>query len=172
MSTSPPPGITAEDLEPSRRAFGESWTLPAPVYVSSDVLAWERRHFFDEGWVCAGRAADVAEPGSRRAVTVGEASVLVVRGVDRALTALANVCRHRGHELLACGAHGEGPVVTCPYHGWVYGLDGSLRGAAGLGRPLDTLAGELDLVMVQHAEWGGFVFVNVSGDAPPLTEAR
>lgn len=165
-----PPGLSAEDLEPSTRPFGASWTLPPSVYTDPNILAWERRHFFDSGWVCAGRAADLARPGERRAVSLGHASVLLVVAGDGKRYAVANVCRHRGHELLPCGASADGPVITCPYHGWVYELDGRLRGAAGIDLATNADPSELGLVPVRHEEWGGFVFVNVSGDASPFPD--
>ena len=74
--------------------------LPAEAYTSEAVLAWERRHLFAEGWVCAGRSADLADAGDRRAVRVGDDSVVLVRGDDGVLRGFSNVCRHRGHELL------------------------------------------------------------------------
>ena len=97
------------------------------AYVDEAVLAWERQWFFDDGWVCAGRVAELAEPGDQRAVKVGSTGVLVVRGADGELRAFANICRHRGHELLACGASANRGVIQCPYHAWSYELDGHLR---------------------------------------------
>ena len=47
--------------------LGGSRTLPAEAYLSDEVFAWEERHFFEDGWVCLGRADDLAEPGDQRA---------------------------------------------------------------------------------------------------------
>jgi phenylpropionate dioxygenase-like ring-hydroxylating dioxygenase large terminal subunit len=57
-------------------------------------------------------------------------SVVLLRDHEGALRAFHNVCQHRAHRLL----EGEGrlkPTITCPYHGWTYGLDGCLRAARG-----------------------------------------
>ena len=40
----------------------------------------------------------------KRAVSLGGAGVLLTRAEDGVLRAFANVCRHRGHELLPCGS--------------------------------------------------------------------
>ena len=42
----------------------------------------------------------------------------MTRGADGELATFANICRHRGHELLACGATSDRRVVQCPYHAW------------------------------------------------------
>ena len=47
------------------------------------------------------------------------------------IRAFANTCRHRGHELLACGATAKRRSIVCPYHSWSYRLDGALRNAPG-----------------------------------------
>ena len=84
--------------------LGASRTLPAQAYLSEAVLAWEAEHFFRAGWVCVGRADDLAQPGDQRAVRVGEEGVLLVRDEAGRLNAFSNTCRHRGHELLEPGA--------------------------------------------------------------------
>jgi Rieske 2Fe-2S family protein len=101
-------------------------------------------------------------------VRSGSTGVLLTRDRDGALHAFANICRHRGHELLACGATTERGVVQCPYHAWTYELDGSLRLAPHAGRELDP--GEFGLLPVGVDEWAGWVFVNVSGDAGALAD--
>ena len=65
-------------------------------------------------------------PGTtHRAVTVGDIAV-VLTFEDRP-RAFANTCRHRGHELLQCDEAGDRQSVVCPYHGWSYELDGSVK---------------------------------------------
>ena len=61
---------------------GSGQSLPGPAYTDPEVLAFEQQHFFTEGWVCVGRSADLKETGKRRAFSVGDDSVLVVRGAD------------------------------------------------------------------------------------------
>ena len=94
------------------------------------VFAWEQANIF-AGWVCLGRAESFAEPGTQHAVETGAGSALVVRGEDDELRVFANVCRHRGHELVACGTTVNRRNIVCPYHAWTYKLDGSLRVAPG-----------------------------------------
>ena len=78
--------------------------LPRAAYLDPAVFGWEQQYFFAGGWNCVGHSSQVAKPGEQRAEPVGQGSVLLVRGDDGELRAFANTCRHRGHELLACGA--------------------------------------------------------------------
>ena len=144
---------------------GNGTMLPAAAYTDESVLAWERRAIFAGGWVCAGRASDVGEPGMRRAVCVGDDSVLLVRGDDGVLRGFYNVCRHRGHELMPGGTTARSRFIACPYHSWVYGLEGSLHRVPSAQRAeVETAA--IGLVSTAVVEWHGFVFVNADAGAP------
>jgi Rieske 2Fe-2S family protein len=139
--------------------------LPREVYVDASVFAWEQRHFFRRGWTCVGRSEDVARPGDQRAVSTGGAGVFVARASDGLVRGFANACRHRGHELLACGESRHAPIVVCPYHSWSYRLDGTLRAAPGFD-VLDRFdTSDHALVELATAEWHGLVFVDASGCA-------
>ncbi len=164
MTVSPAP-LDSDAVRASLAGTGRM--LPAAAYVDEVVLDWERRVLFAGGWVCVGRSADVAQPRTRRAVPVGDDSVLLVRGEDGVLRGFFNVCAHRGHELLGCGAGATGRFITCPYHSWVFDLDGSLHKVP----PAHEEAfreGDLSLAPAEVAEWQGFVLVNTDGSAPPL----
>jgi Rieske 2Fe-2S family protein len=99
--------------------------------------------------------------------------VLLVRGEDGELRGFLNVCRHRGHELLACdGDTVNRAVVRCPYHRWTYGLDGTFKGGPGLASQagFDRRDPSHNLVEAHAQEWRGWIFVNVSGDAADLSQ--
>jgi glycine betaine catabolism A len=157
-------------LEPALREFRESYTLPGLAYTSTELFDWEMRHFFEASWVCLGRSDGLLEPGSRRAVQVGGESILLVRDEAGLLRGFFNVCRHRGHELLPVGGSARAAVIQCPYHGWAYHADGSLKSAPRLGLRPGFNVGEHGLTPVRIQEWRGWVFVNVSGDAPRLDQ--
>jgi glycine betaine catabolism A len=145
-------------------------SLPAEAYADASVLLWEMEHFFDRSWVCVGRSEDLRNPGYRRAVRLGQERALLVRGEDGSLRAFYNVCRHRGHELMAVGEAGSGRYIRCPYHAWAYGLDGSLKGTPGYAGVAGFDKADYPLVPVRIAEWQGWVFANASGDAVPFEE--
>jgi phenylpropionate dioxygenase-like ring-hydroxylating dioxygenase large terminal subunit len=157
------------DLDAVRKAtapLGASTTLPAAAYVSPEVFAWEREHFFERSWVCVGRAVDLSAPGDQKAVEIGSEGVLLVRGRSGELNAFFNVCRHRGHQLLAAGDCVRRGTIQCPYHAWVYGLDGHMMGAPRFGDRVGFKKEDYSLIPVREVEWMGWVFINASGDAP------
>jgi Rieske 2Fe-2S family protein len=158
------PAALAQSLQP----FGESRMLPRAAYVDPGVFAWEQQHFFGGSWMCVGRSDDVSAAGDQRAEAVGPAGVLLVRGDDGELRAFANTCRHRGHELLGCGASINRRVVACPYHSWGYELSGELRAAKGFKGREGFDASQWGLLPLPVAEWHGLVFVDGSGTAAPF----
>ena len=165
-----PAPIDAQLVQPSLAQFRESYTLPREAYMSPELFAWEMRNFFEPSWVCLGRTEGLIRPESRRAVRVGEESILLTRDASGTLRGFFNVCRHRGHELLPAGGSAEGPLIECPYHGWTYKPDGSLKSAPRLGLRPGFAVAKHGLVSVRTEEWEGWAFVNASGDAPSLRQ--
>jgi phenylpropionate dioxygenase-like ring-hydroxylating dioxygenase large terminal subunit len=163
-------GIDRAALERTMAPLGEARDLPGQAYTSRDVFAWEERAFFAGSWMCVGRADALSEPGGRRAVRIGDDGVVLVRGEDDELRAFFNVCRHRGHEVVEGGETLLGRTFQCPYHGWIYNLDGALRGAPGFRDVPGFDPTEHSLTPVRTAEWHGWAFVNASGDAPDFAE--
>lgn len=141
-------------------------TLPPRCYSDPAVLERERDLIFRRGWVGLGRADRWSGPGDYAALDLAGVPVLVLRDRQGRLRAFANSCRHRGSLLL----EGQGcrPLITCPFHAWVYGLDGRLRAAPSI----EELAGfdksEHGLVSFRAAERHGFAFVCLDRDAPDL----
>jgi choline monooxygenase len=143
-------------------------TLPYDWYSNPDVLRLERERIFRNAWHYAGRADQVAEPGSFFTCDADGVPVVVVRDREGLLRAFLNVCRHRGS--LVCEGEGRRETLQCPYHAWTYGLDGSLRAAPRTEREPDFDKSELGLVPMQVEAWGPFVFVNAGLDASPLAD--
>ncbi|HEY0641662.1 MAG TPA: aromatic ring-hydroxylating dioxygenase subunit alpha [Pseudonocardiaceae bacterium] len=145
-----------------------STMLPAAAYTDPAVLAWERRHLFAGSWSCLGRLDELLPaPATQRGVLIGDVPVLLTVDEGR-LAAFANTCRHRGHELQPDGGTSRQRVVVCPYHAWVYGLDGALRAAPGFRDVPGFVPGEHGLVRLPSAVWHGWVLVNATADAAPL----
>ena len=166
IARSPAP-LPRDELEQAVLPMGEARMLPTAAYVDPEVFAWELAHVFGAGWVAAAHVSAVLDEGAQLAVKVAGREVLLVRDAEAAFRGFANACRHRGHELLALGESACRKSVSCPYHGWVYDLDGRLRRSTG-GADLDP--DEFALAPVRVAEHLGWVFVNADGAAPPITE--
>ena len=102
----------------------------------------------EPAWILVGRLDEIVLPGTRRAVQVGSESIVVSRDTQGEVHAFFNVCRHRGHELLAVGEAQEAGEFSCPYHGWAYRSDGSLKSAPRLGYRPNFEPDEFGLVPV------------------------
>ena len=142
-------------------------TIPARLYNDPVYLELERERVFARTWQLVGRAEQVAEHGQYFVADVGDESIVVLR--DRGtLRAFHNVCLHRaGPVAEGCGKR---KALQCRYHGWTYGLDGTLRRAPEMEGTANFRPEEMRLRAVQAAEWGPLVFVNLDGKAPPLGE--
>jgi Rieske 2Fe-2S family protein len=156
--------LPVEELDLVLRPFGESTMLPRAAYIAEDVFAWEQRHLFAGSWTCLGRLDNA---GPQEAVSVGDLTV-VLTVLDGRARAFANVCRHRGHELLIAGQRHDRASIVCPYHGWAYTMDGQLRTAPRMGDAFDRAA--YPLVELPTAQWHGWVFVNAATGAMDFTE--
>ncbi len=147
---------------------GETRTIPFGWYADPAVLRLERERIFRRAWQYAGRADQVAEPGSFFTCDAAGIPLVVVRGKDDVLRAFLNVCRHRGS--LVCEGEGKRETLQCPYHAWTYDLDGSLRAAPRADREGGFDKAELGLRPALVDTWGPFVFVNPDPGAAPLAE--
>ena len=103
-------------------------TIPAAWYLDERIAELERERVFGRNWIAVGRADQVAAAGQFFTVEVAGEPLVVVRGNDGELRAFFNVCRHHA-AAVATVPCGTAQHLRCPYHGWTYGLDGSLKGA-------------------------------------------
>jgi phenylpropionate dioxygenase-like ring-hydroxylating dioxygenase large terminal subunit len=96
----------------------ENYRSPARLQAEIDRVLRRRPTVF-----CPATA--LPAPGHYLARRVAGRSILVVRDNQGVARAFLNVCRHRGAEV--AGGTGCAKAFVCPYHGWTYDLDGSLR---------------------------------------------
>ena len=161
--------VPAEDLAAALEPFGRSRMLPREAYVDPAVFAWEQRNIFS-GWTCVGHASELATAGTQRAVGSGRNGILLVHGEDGRIRAFANTCRHRGHELLSCGATAQHRAIVCPYHSWSYRLDGRLRNAPGFRDVEGFDPAEFGLAELRLVDWHGWLFADPSGTDTDFAE--
>ncbi len=159
------PDEVARTLAPVERAS----MLPPRAFADQSVLDWELDSIF-RGWVCVGHVSAIDEPGKFVRRELGPDSVVVIAAEDGRPHAFLNVCRHRGSRIVQ---EREGQVrrrLRCPYHGWSYGLDGSLRAAPHMDGVEDFDFTCWGLIPVRLAVVGGLVLVDLSGEATEADE--
>jgi len=146
-----------------------------PYWIYTDQENYQRelqRIFQGPTWSYVGLECEIPQKGDYKRTTIGDQSIIVVRGADGGINAMINRCAHRGVELCQ---QDKGSVAEfmCPYHQWTYDLAGNLlgipfqRGVKGLGGMPDDFTPEdhgLDAVRV-HCRHGG-IFATLSDSAP------
>jgi len=150
-----------------RAPLSEASTIPAPWYVDPRVAELELLTVFSKTWQAIGRADQVEKPGGFVSATVAGEPIVAVRGSDGQLRAFYNVCRHHAAKVVTetCGI---ASLLHCPYHGWNYGLDGSLKGMPEFDGVKNFERRDNGLVPVKAEIWEAFVFVNLDLQAEPL----
>lgn len=145
--------------------------LPGWSYHSEKLLDLEKELVFLNHWQLACHVGDLPETGSTFSFDMMGERALILRGNDGEIRAFHNICRHRGSRLVAEEKGRCRNALVCPFHGWVYNLDGTLRGAARPESfpPLDKVA--FGLQPLEFEIWSGLVFVRFrSGPQPPVAE--
>lgn len=144
----------------------EGWSLPAWTYSDVEFFSVEKERVFAPSWQVVCHESDIPDAGDWHTLDYIGESVIVARGGDRHLRAFTNVCRHRGSRIVD-GTSGCAKKLVCPYHAWVYELDGRLSGVPdsasypGLDRSRHGLAA------VDMEVWRGFIFVRLVDDGGP-----
>ncbi|MBM3541561.1 MAG: aromatic ring-hydroxylating dioxygenase subunit alpha [Alphaproteobacteria bacterium] len=167
-------GTPADIFDPKlyaaqRRPLLDAETLPPWCYTSEAFYRREVETIFMKVWNFLGRTDQVPNPGDYYALEFAGVPLIIVRDRDMQVRAFANTCRHRGSLLLDEGT-GNCRAIKCPYHGWVYGLDGALNGAPDMEEALGFRREDHGLVPLRLETWDGFMFVNFDPKAVPLME--
>ena len=150
-----------------RAQLAEASTIPSPWYVDARVADLELENVFSKTWQVIGRTDQIQKPGDFLTFTVAGEPIVAVRGTDGQLRAFYNVCRHHAAAVVteSCG-HAQ--ILHCPYHGWNYGLDGSLKGMPEFEGVKGFDRSANGLVPVKVATWEKFVLVNLDSNAEPV----
>ncbi len=144
-----------------------------PKRISTDRYWKQEYHdlevekIWKKTWQMACREDEIPNPGDYYVYEIAHLSYLVVRQNDGSVKAHQNVCLHRGRLLKDCSGRGE-KVFRCPYHGWTWNLDGSLKEIPNEWDFPGVREDVSQLPAVQAKCWEGFVFINPDPEAGPL----
>jgi phenylpropionate dioxygenase-like ring-hydroxylating dioxygenase large terminal subunit len=141
--------------------------VPAAPYISNDWYQREVARVFKTCWLHIGRADEVPEAGSYRVkrLDFARTSLILTRDGDGCIRAFHNICSHRGNKVVwgdECHGKARGGGLVCRFHGWVYGMDGSVLSIPEIDRFVDLDRQSLALPEVHAEVWEGFVFVNLA----------
>jgi choline monooxygenase len=157
-----------EGVEELRRPLNEASHVPGYFYASSEVYEIEKEQIFLKDWLAVARVEEIEKPGDYMTFRVVDEPFIVARDEQGNLSAYMNRCAHRG-VAVAEGA-GQAKEFMCPYHGWLYGLDGKLIGAPYMDKAEGWDRKNCRLKPVQLRVWAGWIFVTLSTNPVPWEE--
>lgn len=138
-------------------------------YYDRDFMKAEWDHMWTKIWHIAGRESQLNEPGDYIVHNFMRESVMIVKQSDGSLKGFYNVCTHRAQRLV--WEDGAQDSFACPYHGWVFGTDGTLLSVEDPDDyPQGDPCGKLNLIEVRVGTWAGFVWYTMDNEAPELMD--
>lgn len=132
------------------------------VYSDPEIYQIELERIWSKAWIVAGHESEIPNPGDFVTRKIGDDPVILVRTRDGSIECLLNVCPHRGTTVCRTDAGNEN-VFRCIYHGWVFNLDGSFRGAPFVDQVYSAEEKDVSRMGLRRARVGvhaGIVFVN------------
>jgi phenylpropionate dioxygenase-like ring-hydroxylating dioxygenase large terminal subunit len=163
--------VKANELMQPKLRDSERWGLPGWTYFNEEAMELEKEHLFRRCWQLLGHVSDIPEPGDYVTFDIAGERAIAVRGKDGQVRCFHNVCRHRGSRVVADKRGSCKSAIVCPFHGWAYNLDGTLRGV-----PAPKSLPKLDpekhgLLPLENEIFHGFIFVRFkSGPQPSVAE--
>ena len=137
--------------------------VPYFPYYDEDLFKLEIDKIFRCNWLFAGRESDIPVAGDYmvKHFPTLKASIIIARQEDNSIKAFYNVCPHRANrvEIAECGNKNR---FVCSFHGWSFGLDGSLKFVPDEGAFFNIDHSKRGLKMVSIDSWMGMLFVNFS----------
>jgi phenylpropionate dioxygenase-like ring-hydroxylating dioxygenase large terminal subunit len=155
-----------DSLESSLGGLDMAETLPPACYTDATFYELEKRALFDHEWLCVGREDWVKAPGDYFTTQIVGEPIVVAHARDGVIRAMSSVCQHRA--MLVAEGKGNTRGFVCPYHHWVYGLDGHLVNAPAMERTCGFDKKAVRLPEFKVETWLGFLFINFDLAAKPL----
>jgi phenylpropionate dioxygenase-like ring-hydroxylating dioxygenase large terminal subunit len=158
------------DAAYAKRADRDMGTDDIPVdrYISRAFHDLEMKHMWSRAWQMACHETDIPDRGNYITYEIGSQSWILVRQKDGGVRAFANACLHRGMQLV--DGQGSAPVLTCPFHGWSWNIDGTNRAVTQRWDFPQLEGRNLCLPEAKIGRWGGFVFINPDQEAESFAD--
>jgi len=144
--------------------------LPAWTYNSDELTQLEMEQLFLRSWRFVGHVSDIPNSGDYQCFEMAHERAVVVRDQDGQVRAFHNVCRHRASRVVGEDKGHCGKAFICPFHGWSYNLDGTLKNIpkADSFPPIDKQ--QFGLKSIDCEVWHGMIFIRFGGDGAAIAE--
>lgn len=166
MSTDSRP--VPEFLRTESYTYRGSDPLPTSRYTSPEFAQLEQSKLWPNVWQFAARDEDMPQPGDYVVYENAGRSFLLSRQADGSVRAFHNVCLHRGRKLRT--RSGSATHFQCPFHGFTWNSDGSLRRIPCRWDFGHLKQSEMRLPEAQVERWGGYIFLRENAEGPSLQE--
>lgn len=150
-------------------AQGTNTSLDQAFYTDKDIYQRDLEAVYFKCWLYAGHLSEIPHVGDWFLFEMAGESVIIVRSDDNIVSALVNVCRHRGSRI-CIEKQGCSKKLVCRYHGWSYSLDGRLHSAAHMGDEFDK--SEIRLKKIHTETLEGMIYINFSEHPAPFDPVR
>jgi len=147
--------------------------LPVEPYISPEYFEKEKEKVFKRAWINVARvSAHIPNPGDYtvRELDFLNAPILLVHGRDGVIRGFYNVCTHRGNSV-ASGSGNARSAFVCGFHGWAFGLDGSLKTVPSEEQFPGLDRAQYGLKPITTEVWKGFIFINAQ-EKPAMSLAE
>jgi phenylpropionate dioxygenase-like ring-hydroxylating dioxygenase large terminal subunit len=174
--------IPLREFRDSTIGTADAVGLPPAAYTDPAFFDFEVDAVFGHEWMCIGRVDQVPEPGDFFTTTLaGGERVIIDRTSDGRINVMSSVCQHRGMCVTAPAdrpkdewlelppeVSGNTRNFRCPYHWWIYDLEGRLLGAPEMHERTAFDKSRFGLPTLGVEVWNGFIFANFDEHAAPL----
>ena len=144
--------------------------LPAWTYNNDELTELEMEQIFLRNWMFVAHVSDLPNIGDYQCLAMANERAVVVRDQDGQVRAFHNVCRHRASRVVADEKGHCGKAFICPFHGWSYNLDGTLKNIPKANAFPDIDKSQFGLKPLDCEVWHGMIFVRFGGDGPSVAE--
>lgn len=146
----------------------DDFRVDTRIYTDPVIFEDEMDQIFEATWVYVGHTSEVAKPGDFKTASIGHNPVVVTHAEDGEIHVFLNECRHRANAVCR-KTSGSAGKFECPYHGWVYALNGDLIGVTDPdGYPPEFVKTIGGLVKLRVATYRGLIFASLTDDVPDI----
>lgn len=148
----------------AKHCDGTTYQLSKDRYIDNAVFERERERLFHRYPVVIGHASELQDGQVMTHDALG-VPLIITRHGDQ-LSVFLNQCRHRGTRLLDQAEACKRSSIVCPYHHWVYGLNGDLRSYPQPEGFPDLIESDRGLIPFPSAIRNGLMWVQLDRSRP------
>lgn len=151
----------APAFELTRESLHRARHLPGGVYSSPEIYAMEKDRIFMTHWLSVGRVEELPDPGDYMTFSVMDEPIIISRNEEGEISICLNMCLHRG--VAVARGSGNTKDFSCPYHAWLFSVDGKLISAPGMKESEVDLNGRR-LKPLPVKIWRGWIFTSFAAE--------